>query len=511
MSRVTLEALGVGYELAKSVIDGGYSCDVVDAKTASDVLGELLAFQEVETITLGGVSPSLDIDAIAVEIPDGKDVWSSCKTVQETVGGYLQVEIDPDSPATRELWLRDIIGANKGQQIRLGKNLTSINHKADYLQVCNRLYPIGASGLKINTKTFTRKDGVITVDDTYAYLKIQEQYAAYKDWTAAGASCPASVTIEKHAGGWFNPNVFTSFAQFPTFYGDVGWSPSPGHTLADVYDGAGDDLGYYIWGGYPPSAIGFGQGTFEIQAFCPATTTTAIRFWAFAYVGASHAYPVYIVRVKSGGTWETVYSGMPGDAADDKWFTISFTSRAITAVGISVYNFAFAPIRVKLYEIGAWDSSGYTNDTANWKQGADEQTFRLPIASYSEGVGYLASYTHAPYQISLDGVTDRRQIRSRSQQFDVTDIDALLAQGRVALSESLEVASSLTIDMIDLSKIEGYEWEDLQLGSIVRVIHEDLGIDESHHVVRIERPDLHFPELVKLELAARTKTVLDLI
>jgi hypothetical protein len=509
MSLVTLEALGIGYGLTKSIIDGGYSCEVLDGKTASDVLNVLLGYQEVADITLGGVSPSLDSEAIAVEIEDGTDIWTACKNVRDTVGGYLQVEIDKESPSNRELWLRDVIGENKNQQIRLSKNLTSIEHKQDFLQLCNRIYPIGTENLKLDTKTFNRQDGTITTDVSYAYLKITGQYAAYKDWTGEGDNCPANVTIEKHAGGWFSPNPFTSYAQFPVFYTSVSWWPQSGYTLAAVYD---ENIETYIRGGQPPTMLAYGQGTYEIQISCPATTTTAIRFYAMAGIGGSeHGYPVYIVRVKSGGNWETVYNGIPGEYADAKWFTISFSEREITDIGISVFNYAYSLMSIFIYDVGIWDTAGFTDDTSNWKQGADEQTFRLPIGSYSSGVGYLVSYTHAPYLISLEGITDRRLIRSLSQQFNLTDLDALLAQGRVALADYLKVGSSLVIDVIDLSKIEGYEWEDLQLGSIIRIIHEDLGIDESHQIVRIERPDLHYPELVKLELAARTKTILDLI
>jgi len=55
----------------------------------------------------------------------------------------------------------------------------------------------------------------------------------------------------------------------------------------------------------------------------------------------------------------------------------------------------------------------------------------------------------------------------------------------------------------------GFSFEALQLGSTITVIDEDLGIDVSVIVVKIEHPDLLHPEQITLELANRTKDITD--
>jgi hypothetical protein len=60
-----------------------------------------------------------------------------------------------------------------------------------------------------------------------------------------------------------------------------------------------------------------------------------------------------------------------------------------------------------------------------------------------------------------------------------------------------------------MSTETSFSFDSLQLGSTVTVIDEDLGIDVSVRVVKIEHPDLHHPEQMNLELATRIKDITD--
>jgi len=93
----------------------------------------------------------------------------------------------------------------------------------------------------------------------------------------------------------------------------------------------------------------------------------------------------------------------------------------------------------------------------------------------------------------------------------ITHPDTLLAWANLLLGEYKNPPICYRIDAVDLSKSEelGFSFEALQLGSTITVIDEDLGIDVSVIVVKIEHPDLLHPEQITLELANRTKDITD--
>lgn len=103
----------------------------------------------------------------------------------------------------------------------------------------------------------------------------------------------------------------------------------------------------------------------------------------------------------------------------------------------------------------------------------------------------------------------------------ITDADALLAWANLKLADLHDPIITYTVDTTDLSQSTeaGFEFEPLQLGSIITVIDEDLGLDVSVHVVKITHPDLLHPELVQIEVTnltssnpgLRTRDILDVI
>ena len=136
---------------------------------------------------------------------------------------------------------------------------------------------------------------------------------------------------------------------------------------------------------------------------------------------------------------------------------------------------------------------------------------RCAIADYVAGAGYVISYTHAPYLIALDDITTRADIFSKSVSLSASDVDALLEMGRTKLTDLKMPVISLNSSLVDLSMEEGHEFEELQLGSTIRVIDEGLDIDTSARVVRIAKPDLAHPDQITIEIANKTKDIIDLI
>lgn len=93
----------------------------------------------------------------------------------------------------------------------------------------------------------------------------------------------------------------------------------------------------------------------------------------------------------------------------------------------------------------------------------------------------------------------------------ITHPDTLLAWANLRLDDLKNPRITYQVDTVDLSEsIEvDFSFEALQIGSIIKVIDEDLGIDVSAQVVKITHPDLLHPELMEIEVANRIKDISD--
>jgi len=485
----------VGYTLTKDIIPS-YTCEESDGKKTSEILQEFLDYQEVERVTLGGVSPELDT-VIAIEI-SGQSIWDACKVVRDTVGGYISVTIDEDDPTTRELWLSYELGENKGQQIRIGKNLIGLSHNADYIDYCNRLYPVGSSGLLLSTKEYTRQDVFKSSDASYGYLELSGLYSAYKDWTGLGEALPGHITVEKPTGSFVSPTGHEA--------GD--WS-NPTHAYDD---NSGTFANYLTWNKK--------TWTPWLTLTHAAIATTQIKWWCHTVYWWSYYYfPVTQIDIYYGGAWHNVFNGKYSDEfqPEECWGTVSFSEQTITKVRIRFYNPQSYGLpypqnnNCKQKDVYIWDAAGYADETSKWLQGANEKTLRCAIGDYDADDPYVVSFTHAPYLISLDDIAERADIHSDKAVFSTSDVDALISLGRTKLTELKEPLKSIDVDLIDLSTEEGRDFEELELGDIVTIIDEELRIEEEIRVVRISKPDLAIPQDIRIEIANKTKDIIDVI
>jgi hypothetical protein len=96
-----------------------------------------------------------------------------------------------------------------------------------------------------------------------------------------------------------------------------------------------------------------------------------------------------------------------------------------------------------------------------------------------------------------------RQLVNKS----VTDADDLLVWAAAKLAEVRIPRTSYRIDMINLAA-QGWDFEYLQLGSIVNVIDEDLGINVSARIVHVIR-DLSDPQNIEIEISNVTRDIVD--
>lgn len=484
---LTVTCQGYGEVLTRDIIPS-YSATA----TASVHLAALLAYQETERITLGGVDASLDGEEVPVEFT-WKNIWEAGKLVRDVFGGYLVVEIDPNDPDTRELYLRATIGEAKGQQVRVNKNLTTLDYRESWFDYANRLYPVGKDNLLLSTKTFTRAVVAATADATYGYLALLEKHAAYKDWTGEGDALPANVTIEAPTGSWSPPDGFTA----------SNWQDE-----ANAYDGNES-----TYARYDLTGIGVWSPYLTLTYSSPVTTSQ-VRFPnQFAWYSPTEAHACLVeVDIYYSAAWHNVYSGR---SLQEGYLIAYFAQQTVSSIRYRVkseYAWSFGGNIMSVKEFSAWSDTGYADVTADFVQGENEKTFRCAVGDYTADIGYVVSYTHADYLIDYDQFTSRGDIVTKQQSFDeVEDVDQLIGMGRVALDEAVQAEVSMEVGMIDVSVEGGRLFEALELGNTVTVVDEQLGVEETARVVSIDKPDMARPEQMTVQVATKIKDILDVL
>jgi len=98
---------------------------------------------------------------------------------------------------------------------------------------------------------------------------------------------------------------------------------------------------------------------------------------------------------------------------------------------------------------------------------------------------------------------------------------ALLLWATERLADIKDPLITYTVDTSDLGEATegGFEFEPIALGSTIKVIDEDLGLDVEVHVVKITQPDLLHPQNVQMEVTnvsatnprVQTRDILDVI
>jgi len=483
-----------GYVLVKDKPILSYNKTIADGINTTGHLTAFLAYQETARVTLGGVSPFLE-KIIAVNIASVTDIWEAFKLIRDTVGGYLYWEINPATPLVRKIWLLNDIGVNTGQEIRTGKNLFNINHKTSYDDFYNRLYATGSS-VTLSGKTFTKVSMEKSSDATYGYLKLLEQYGAYKGWTGLGNALPTGMYIYKPGGTWNNPSSIVSA---------IGWA----HPSYAIDNNESTIASYPKWTAYSWSSY--------LEVAITSTVSTQVKWYHNHYFsgGLPQSF-LYEVDIYYGGAWHNIYTGAPG--VDDGFTTTTFDQQTITGVRMRAYNMGMdAGEYCAVKEIYVWNTSGYIDETSKFVQGADEATVRCAIADYDASAPYVITYYHADYLIDLESVDGhdtlaagwRSNIITGNEAFSATDVDALLSLGRIELTERKTPRVSIDINAIDLSVEEGLEFEELALGNTVKIIAEEINVAETQRIVGIIKPDLDHPGKVEIDIGNKTLDIID--
>ena len=155
----------------------------------------------------------------------------------------------------------------------------------------------------------------------------------------------------------------------------------------------------------------------------------------------------------------------------------------------------------------------YKDDVDNssvWKQGSDERTLRCAIADFDPAAIYKVTYWHASFIKAWDVIVNGNISSAPWTNKDIADLNTLLSAARLALDELKLPRTEYNAEIINLAEGEdwvGFEFDKLQLGSIVKVIDEDLGIDVLCQIVGLTYNDLAYPEDIGIELSNKTSSL----
>jgi len=475
MIKVDLTTNGLLSQLGEEVI-AHYDTGPSGAAVA-DIVNALLGFQRKATkITVGTISVT---GTRAVQVTSARTILSVLLELQETVGGYLYV-----TPARVLNWLAGI-GEDKGQQIRYRKNLMGIERSINYQNLCTKLHLTGGiDGL--DTIVVGPIAPTITTDASYAYFTLAEQYGAYLGFTAEGDPLPETFKVwtETSAPDWVSGVA-----------SGVDWDDD-GSDPTDASDG---DVESSAWQWY----VGAGNWT----------GTLAITFADTNYYKVKwHTHYDRTIKIETYNPddgYQTVYEGASGA---DTWGYQTFSNRRVTALRVRILNNKAWEIDIYVDEIQL-EESDLVDVSADFVQGEWENIVRCAIGVYDAGESYTVEYTHADYLMAWDKITDADDIVARIVSLpSYTYGISMLEYGKLLLDELKESEITYSVNMANLAEVDAkFSFDKLQLGSIVTIIDEELGIDVSARVVKIRFPDLQSPERMEIELSSRIRDIADII
>ena len=473
MIETEIKCDGLMARLGEEMIE---SYDTGDSGAAiGDIVTDLLALQRKATkITEGTIAATGTVALSATN----KTILSALIQLHGSIGGYIYVDND------WKLQWPTTIGADTGQQIRFRKNLKGIHRDLNYGGFCTKLHPASADE-SLSDISLGPVDVDTDTDATYGYITLKETYAAYLGWTAVGEALPANVTVWKKNNA---PSEIT-----PSNGSGAGWT-----NVTRIYDGSWGPL-------YAASAAGSGVGTYSSWGGVDIASASYESLRVKTDDGVNRLDGMQI-EIYDGADWTQIYDG--SEYKNDA--LITFAVQTVEKIRFRAKYGVFSD-NLEVYEIHAWEAD-ITDDTVNWLCGADEHTVRCAIADWDAGATYQISYTYADYLMAWDKITTNDDIVARlvTNKYESYSL-SLLDSSILILDELKVVPTTYDIDTIDLSQNEDFDFsfDALVIGSQVQVIDEDLGIDVNVRVVKIEHPDLLYPERMQIQLSTRVRDISD--
>ena len=443
-----IDALDLLAQLSEEVVVD-YEAD----KSVSDIIDDLLLLQvNVNPITKGTIDYS---ESLKIEIPQDT-VLGGIMRLREILGGYVYVDND------RALQWRESIGEDKGQQIRFRKNLIGITRTVDYYNFANRIHVSGGG------------DPPTTLDDNVAVIQVSDHSDIGRKWFQT-------------VGGW----------QFGL--GGFGY-----------YWGAGSNSAteYMLGGGGRFRDLPIPAGSTIISAkvkFCSSKSSSSIVKSRFK--GELDVNPAtfsdqadYDARVRTVASvdWDSIESWKGVQVVTENWYEspeLKTILQEVVDLGGWVSGKDFVVF---------WDDHDNRSDVGAHREAWTYAPYdRTPILTVEYRPTIADNYIEdLPSQIKYGGVYTRKLVNKA-----ILDADTLYIWAIMKLIEMKDPYISYTVDVANLEPLK-LDFEALQLGSIIRVIDEDLGINVQTRIARIIR-DLINPLNIQLEIANKSRDIIE--
>jgi hypothetical protein len=444
--KTRIDAVGFLAQLKKEVVTDFEA----ESEPLIDIVDALLGYQlNSNPITLGTIEPDV---SRSIKI-DQDDLLGAFLRLHESVGGYIYVD------QARALQWRLNIGESKGQQIRYKKNLKGITRHTDYVDYAHRIYAYG-DGEGVDR---VRLGNLVTTPQVIANLDDAGKYWNGSDWVFATSR---------------NINV-----------------------------------GYW-------SAVCFKEGS-GMRFICPVPSGSTI-LEAYLVFTASVGLEMEELGVKTRIRGEDADNAAAfSDLAD--YDARVMTTALVTWDDVPLYEnnqeFWSPDISTIIQEIIDRPGWAVYNALALYWQ---DHEGRSTVAELTQRNAYSYDTSHilAPklyiFYTPPDPVDYIEDLTSKALYGESVRIfidKSIIDEGTLAEFANLKLAEvkqpyiSYMVDMVNLEAV-GWTFEEIQLGNVIRIMDEELGIDVQTRIVKIIW-DLSEPLNTKIEVANMSKDVIE--
>jgi hypothetical protein len=170
-----------------------------------------------------------------------------------------------------------------------------------------------------------------------------------------------------------------------------------------------------------------------------------------------------------------------------------------------------------VYVFSFWGWTEYFDESGSWTNVNDRQ-LRIAIASYHADDTYYLSYNYADFIKDFTAITTWSDTDgnggevSRSMNFNrADDAETLLAWAQLYLPTVSYPPTTYQLQSVLLPEVHAnFTDSEVDVGDIVAVVHDDLGIVVSTRILKITQPSLDLsPAESTMEISSQIKTLAD--
>jgi hypothetical protein len=458
--------------------------DLTITDTPADIITELLTHQRLTpAITLGTVEPT---DEISMTWTAGTSILACLNDMLEVIGGYF--DVDNDRVLT---WLNDV-GDDVGKQIRQGKNIVELEKDIDWMSFATVLQ-VSGNGVKLSDISVDLEEATKSSDATYGYLTItQGDYVCYDIDTLK--------ILRKGTATDYTANVAGN-------YGGTNWT-NPSYVLNI------DWTTYATWsfsaGAQESNKLGIKWNTNKVLSGCSIRCLIS---------GSSTLLRIRIYStIDNFSTTTLIYTGYPNYTDADG--AVEFDADFGETIEVQGLAFDFAKNGTYsgyAYVFSFWGWTEYFDESGLWTNVNDRQV-RIALASYHADDTYYLSYNYADFLKDLTAIATWSDEDgnggevSGSMSFNrADDAETLLAWAQSYLPTVSFPPTTYQLQSVLLPEVHAnFADDEVDVGDIVSVIEDDLGIVVSTRILKITQLSLDLsPAEATIEISSQVKTLAD--